>query len=298
VSSALAEAAPQTGIEGRLTGPENAPVVLVLGGISAGCDVIDTVDRSGWWSSQIGPGRALNSHETRILSAEFLGQGSASFPTTHDQAGAILELADRFEIERFSIIGASYGGMIGLALASLAPQRIERALVISAAHRASVMAQAWRSIQRDTVRLALRLGDGGAGLDLARRLAMTSYRTPEEFEQRFTQADPSGRDAAGVSAYLEARGREYARQVDPQRFLALSQSMDAHDVDVTGVACPITYLAVREDRLVPVEQIAQAAEATPRGQLEIIHSIFGHDAFLKEESAISNAIKTFAGDLT
>lgn len=282
-------------VSGRLTGPEDAPVCLVLGGISADHAVASSRNEPGWWSAQAGPGCALDTDNLRIFSFNFLADQVKPFPTTTDQARAILALADAAGIKRFSIIGASYGGMIGLALAVLAPERVEKLLVISAAHRASAMAQAWRSIQRDTVELALQFGDGRAGLDLARRLAMTTYRTPDEFEQRFFDPEPDCRDANGVTAYLEARGREFADRVTPQRFLALSRSMDEHCVDVSAIECPVTYLAVAEDRLVPADQIAEAAARTPQGQLQTIHSLFGHDAFLKEDAAISAAITSFIG---
>jgi homoserine O-acetyltransferase len=282
-------------VSGRVTGPDKAPACLVLGGISADHAVAASRNEAGWWSAQAGPGCALDTDHLRILSFNFLADQVKPFPTTTDQARAILALADAARIERFSIVGASYGGMIGLALATLAPERVEKLLVISASHRASAMAQAWRSIQRATVELDLKHSDGRAGLDLARRLAMTTYRTPIELESRFYDPEPGCRDADGVCAYLEARGREFSDRVTPQRFLALSRSMDAHEIDPGAIECPVTYLAVIEDQLVPAEQIAEAARATPLGTLERIHSLYGHDAFLKEDAAISAAITSFIG---
>jgi homoserine O-acetyltransferase len=282
-------------VTGRVSGPERAPACLVLGGISSDQAVASSRDEAGWWSAQAGLGCALDTNRLRILSFDFLADQIDPFPTSTDQARAILALADAAGIGRFSIVGASYGGMIGLALAVLAPERIEKLLVISAAHRASAMAKAWRSIQRDTVELSLQYGDGRAGLDLARRLAMTTYRTPIELESRFYDPEPDCRDAGGVVAYLEARGREFADRITPQRFLALSRSMDEHCVDTARIECPVTYLAVIEDQLVPPEQIAVAARSTPIGTLKRIHSLYGHDAFLKEDAEISHVITSFFG---
>lgn len=293
---ALAENGSPVRVTGRITGPEAAPVLLVLGGISSGRVVADSADETGWWSVQAGPGKAIDTDSRRILSFDFVGDELSPFPTTRDQARAILALADAAEIDRFDIAGSSYGGMIGLCLAELAPERVGKLLAISGAHRACAMAQAWRSIQRETVELALRLGDGKAGLDIARRLAMTTYRTPDELEERFYEPDPDCRDASGVAAYLQARGRDYADTVTPERFLALSRSMDAHCVDLSKIRCPVTYLAVQEDRLVPVSQMAEAAEATPKGVLKTIRSRYGHDAFLKEEAIVAQTLKDFLGD--
>ena len=282
-------------VTGRIAGPEGAPAVLVLGGISSGRHVSDTAEGEGWWRQQAGPGKPIDTHRYRILSFDFIGADIHPFPTAQDQARAILALANAAEIRDLAIVGSSYGGMIGLALAELAPERVRELVVISAADRSSEMAKAWRSIQRDTVELAIRLGDGKAGLDLARRLAMTTYRTPEEFEARFADPDPESRDAGGVASYLAARGETWAETVDPQRFLALSRSMDEHRVDVSELACRVTWVAVLEDRLVPANQIAEAARRTPRSRLITLSSVFGHDAFLKEDAIIATTLDGIFG---
>ncbi|WP_203291590.1 homoserine O-succinyltransferase MetX [Maricaulis parjimensis] len=293
---AFAETGSPVKVTGRIAGPDHGPAILVLGGISSGRIVADSETETGWWSDQVGPGRAINTQERRVLSFDFIGDELTPFPTTQDQARAILALADAADVERFDIAGSSYGGMIALALASIAPERVGKLLVISGAHRASAMAQAWRSIQRDTVQLALRLGDGAAGLDLARRLAMTTYRTPDELEERFYNPRPGSRDEAGIAAYLEARGRAYVETMTPERFLALSHSMDTHQVDLASIKAPVTYVAVAEDRLVPLDQMEEATAATPQGRLKTKHSRTGHDAFLTEPAIVSETITEFLKD--
>ena len=280
-------------VAGRITGPTGAPVIGILGGISSGRNVCDGDAEAGWWRDFAGPGKPVDTDRYRVLSFDFIGTGIHPYPSSRDQARAFLTLADAAGVDRFAIIGSSYGGMVALALCTLAPARIDRALIISAAHRASAMAQAWRSIQRDTVEFALAQGQGAAGLDLARRLAMTTYRTPSEMEARFFNPAPDSRDADGIAAYLRARGADYVERETPERFLALSRSMDAHNVDTAQIECPVVYVAVAEDRLVPVDQIAEAAGRTPNGRLELIRSFYGHDAFLKEETAIRDQLQKF-----
>jgi homoserine O-acetyltransferase len=86
-------------LEHEIVGPTNAPVLLVLGGISATRHVVRTAaDPSpGWWEGVAGPGRALNTATHRLLSVEFAdgGRGPDGRPvrvvTTHDQAALIID---------------------------------------------------------------------------------------------------------------------------------------------------------------------------------------------------------------
>jgi homoserine O-acetyltransferase len=77
-----------------------------------------------------------------------------------------------------------------------------------------------------------------------------------------------------------------------ESFLALSDSIDLHQMDATQVQTPATLIAVREDQLVPFNDM-QALSARLNGprQLIEINSIFGHDAFLKEGAALTPIIK-------
>ena len=287
---------PQARLGWRLDGADSGPVVVALGGISAHRHVFDALSpREGWWSELVGPGRALDSARLRVLGLDYLGASGEStgpaagseFPSlsSYDQAEALRGLMDHLGIARLgAIVGASYGGMVALAFAERYPERVERLLVISAADRTHPMATAWRCVQRRIVRFALSTGRPAEGLELARALAMASYRSPLEFAARFNFApERSGeRFVFPVEQYLMARGRDYAARYLPESFLCLSESIDLHAVDARRIATPTTLVAVREDQLVPIGDMRALAQNLPRAELHELSSPYGHDAFLKE----------------
>ncbi|MEN0654121.1 MULTISPECIES: alpha/beta fold hydrolase [Hyphobacterium] len=274
-------------IEGRIEGPEGAPAVLVLGGISSGKNLTGA---GGWWPGVAGPGGALDPACHRLISADFLDTGEAGFPSAGEQAKAILGLIAGWEIGRFHIVGASYGGSIGLAISLAAPERVSGVTCISAAHRADPLATAWRSIQREIAEFGLKHGNGPGALDLARRLAMTTYRTRDELRLRFLDPAPGTRDARGITAWLEAAGAKYAAKTAPEHFLALSRALDAVDLDPSRIKVPVHYVAVEDDLLVPLTDMEEAASLTPDSRLTVIRSIYGHDAFLKEVEVMNALI--------
>jgi homoserine O-acetyltransferase len=284
----------------RLAGAEGAPIVLALGGISAHRRVFDAEQpRSGWWSEVAGPGLALDSQRLRVLGIDYLGGNGASsgpapggaFPSlsSYDQALVLRQLLDELGIARLrAIVGASYGAMVGLAFAQRHAERLEQLVLISGAERAHPMATAWRSVQRRMVRFALAAGRGEEGVALARALAMATYRSPAEFATRFSGAPRlhEGRFVFPVEDYLFARGRDYALRYRAESMLCLSESIDLHHVDATQVMTPTTVVAVREDQLVPLEDMRALAARLPRARLHEIASVHGHDAFLKEAEAL------------
>lgn len=287
----------------RLEGARGAPVVVAMGGISAHRRIFcDAHPSDGWWPELAGSGRPLDPGRFRLLGLDYLGGGGATtgpgglegvFPpvSSWDQAEVLARVCDQLSIDRLhAIVGASYGGMVALAFASRFPARVGRILVISAAHCTNPLATAWRSIEREAVRFGLSHGDGAGGLRLARALAMATYRTRREFEQRFDGAPEVGLQRAvfPVERYLLARGDDYARRYAPGAFMCLSESIDLHRIEPETVSVPATLVAVTEDQLVTIEEMRELESrlAGPRRLYEI-HSLFGHDAFLKERGQLA-----------
>lgn len=282
------------------------PTVLVLGGISAGRNVVrhGETDRAGWWEAVVGEGLAVDTSRVSVLGVDFLGgpgaasgPNGAAFPSidTADQARAIIRVLDHLGIERLhAAVGSSYGGMVALAFASLFGERVSRILVIGAAHESHPMATALRALQRRVVRLGAACGRAGEGVALARAIAMTTYRTPEEFAARFGGEPVRSPDGFRfpVEGYLEHHGASFARRFAPASFLCLSESLDLHRVDPSRIRVPTTLLAVEGDTLVPLWQMRELERRLggPRRLVEV-RSIYGHDAFLKDIEPISRVVR-------
>jgi homoserine O-acetyltransferase/O-succinyltransferase len=293
----------------RLVGPAGAPVVGALGGISADRRVCGVEDaREGWWSQIAGPGRPLDVERCRILSFDFIGgDGESTGPTrggafpsisTYDQAEALMQLLDHLGIKSLhAFAGGSYGGMVALAFGERHPDRVGQLLVIGACDRAQPMATAWRSLERRIVRFGLASGRTSEGLELARALAMTTYRSSEEFAARFA-GRPSREDdrfVFPVERYLTARGRDYAARHTPESFLCLCESIDLHQVEAARIFVPTSAVAVREDALVPLADVRAMVARLPAGRLYEISSVYGHDAFLKETEALRPVFQRVLG---
>ena len=293
----------------RLEGPQDAPVVAVLGGMSGHRMV---AGGEGWWPEIVGPGLGVDTGSYRVLGLDYLGgYGQSSTPQTggkfpplssYDQADALGAVVRQLGLQPLhAIVGASYGGMVALCFAERHPELVKHIVVLSAADKTQVLSTAWRSVQRQIVREAIARGDGPAGLKLARALAMATYRSAVEFQLRFGGAPSRNEDRFifPVEGYLFARGDAYVQKYRAESFLALSESIDLHQMDATQVHTPATLIAVREDQLVPFTDM-QALSARLNGprQLIEINSIFGHDAFLKEAAALIPIIKLALAEKT
>ncbi len=293
---------PHARIAYRLMGAEDAPVIAVLGGISAPRIVGGA---EGWWPDLVGPGPGIDTRDYRVLGIDYLGgRGGSSAPepatafpplSSFDQADALERIVGHLGIDSLhAIVGASYGGMVALCFAERHAALVGRIVVLSAADRAQVLSTAWRSVQRQIVREAIARGDGPSGLKLARALAMATYRSAVEFELRFGGPPDRLKDRFRfpIEDYLFARGDDYVQKYRAETFLALSESIDLHRMDATQVRTPATLIAVREDQLVPFSDMqGLAARLNGPRQLIEINSIFGHDAFLKEGAALTPIIK-------
>jgi homoserine O-acetyltransferase len=292
--------ASQVDVRYQWTGAPDAPTIIVQGGISADRHVAGIEQgKPGWWSELVGHGQAIDLAHCRVLSIDWLTPAdfgnSPRAISTEDQADALAALVDALGIGRVAaFIGSSYGAMTALAFAARHPDKLEKLVLLAGAHRAHPMATAQRAIQRQILRLGQASGHVDEALSLARQLAMTTYRGSEEFARRFTSTPDyrDGRFHFPVEDYLEHAGRSFVQRFDLERFLALSESIDLHDIAPETVAVSTTLIGFPSDRLVPLADLCELQRRL-RGSatLEVVDSPYGHDAFLKETSKLAPLLR-------
>ena len=136
-------------VRASLHGADGAPVVVVLGGISADRFPCLRPDGSaGWWRGLAGPGAAADPAHYRILGIDFIAdEAGLAAPSTRDQAEAVCAALDAAGVAQArAIVGASYGGMTALALGEHFPARAERIAVVCAAEAPHPAATAVREL--------------------------------------------------------------------------------------------------------------------------------------------------------
>ena len=264
----------------------------MLGGISAGRNI------PGFWEALAGPGRALDTRELCLVGIDWLGGAGHSsgpqssglrwnFPavSTRDQARALHALLPALRRTRFdALVGASFGGMVGLCFAELFPEALGRLVAISAPAASDPLASAWRALQAAILEFGRETGREERALELARGLALTTYRAREDWARR------GGR--AGVRSYLEARGADFVRRFDAPALSVLSRATDEHVVDPRAIRVPVTLAGADSDLLVPFESLEQLArELAGPVELRRIRSAYGHDAFLKEPEQVGALVR-------
>ena len=276
-----------------------APTVIVQGGISADRDVCATSEHAapGWWEALAGRSRAIDLDRVRVLAIDWLDADDLQSPSvsSEDQADALAELLNALGIARAeAFVGASYGAMVGLAFAARHAHRLGKLVALAGAHRPHPHATAQRAVQRGIVRLGLERGCVDEALSLARQLALTTYRSGEEIGRRFAGGAEyrDGRFQLPVEGWLEQHGRRFVARFDPHRYLALSESIDLHDIDPKAVRAPTSLIGFASDRLVPLADLCalQQRLGAP-ASLEVIETPYGHDGFLKEHERLAPLLR-------
>jgi homoserine O-acetyltransferase/O-succinyltransferase len=283
-----------------------------------------SADVDAWWEPVIGAGKALDTLIQPVIAANLLGScyGSTgpgevpdgSFPalTTADLARAHIPLLEHLGVERLgTVTGGSLGGMVALQWGLITPVPVERLVIFAAPARASAQAIAWNAAQRlaieaDPAWLGGRypVGEGPTtGLAAARAIAMITYRSLVEFEQRFGRRQSRQQGQFDVEYYLRRHGEKLVARFDARCYVALMQAMDSQDVgdleaagratgkrvaEIVGVGIDTDILYYPSEVRAWVEAYARSGA---RARYEEIRTPYGHDAFLIEFEQVDRILR-------
>lgn len=222
----------------RLHGRGGAPA-LVLGN-SLGT-------RQHLWSRQL----PELTERFRVLTYDHPGHGSSELPeescTVEAFAHSLLELLDALALERVSFCGTSLGGMVGIALALEAPERVER-LVLSCTSAYLGPPERWTERSR-IVR--------AEGMEAVADSVVVRWFTPE-----LSREEPE--TVARFRAMLVATPAEgYARCCE-----ALA-AWDARE-RLSAISVPTLVVAGAEDPATPVEHAELLASRIPEARLLVL----------------------------
>lgn len=207
------------------------------------------------------------------------------------------------------IIGSSMGGMIALEFA-LMDQRVKAACFVAMGKSHSPWAIGISHVQRMALYADPIWNNGfyekdnppADGLAAARAMAMITYRTPQNYVDKFQRDINTKKNIFEVESYLQYQGEKLIGRFDAITYDRLTKSMDTHDVsrgrgsfeEVLGkLTIPTLVIGVDSDILYPAFEQKELAELIPNAEYQEISSVYGHDAFLIEFEQINKYLNEF-----
>lgn len=220
-----------------LEGPEDAPVLVMANSLGTTLRM---------WDEQA---PALREH-FRLLRYDHCGHGDSPVPpgpyTIEDLVRDVLALLDRLEIEHASFCGLSIGGMVGMWLASEAPERIDRLALCCTSVRFDP--DAYDSRAR-TVR-----ADGVGEIADA---VLERWFTPAFHESRPEVVEWAGR---------------MLRDTPPEGYAGCCEAI--RDADLSGrlgtIRAPTLVIAGADDPAAPVDKAEFIRDSIPGARLEVV----------------------------
>jgi homoserine O-acetyltransferase/O-succinyltransferase len=153
-------------------------------------------------------------------------------------------------------------------------------------------------------------------LQMASRFACLTHRGEAELDIRFANnpqgfanspqgredpADPVVGGRYAVQSYLEQEGSKLVSAFDAGSYVVIAEAMNRHDVGrgrggiaaaLRGCPVPVAVCGITSDRIFPLRLQEELADLLPgcRG-LQVLDSIYGHDAWLVESEVVGELVR-------
>ena len=203
----------------------------------------------------------------RVLAPDLPGFGlstaiDAHAPLGKTVAGIILRWLDALSVPSFDLVGTSFGGLVALRLAQLAPNRVRSLTLIDATGLGRTYPFLLRLMMLPPFApLALRASRRGTEWSLRRLMISDRRAIPPEMWQRLVEYLYQSARATDVSKL--ARGFSLFSDLRGQREVLSPDELRALDV-------PTLLLWGEHDRFVPARHGRHAAALVPHSEFRII----------------------------
>jgi homoserine O-acetyltransferase/O-succinyltransferase len=194
-------------------------------------------------------------------------------------------------------IGGSTGGMQLLQWAAIQPKLFKHIIPIATNAVASPWIVAFNTAQRMAIEsddsfFTDEINGGKKGLAAARSIAMLSYRHYNGYaiSQPITKTiTPYENSFFAADSYQRYQGKKLSNRFNAICYYRLTQSMDSHNINeaaLKNITAKTTVISIDNDVLYPAAEQKYLADTLTNAELYTIHSDFGHDGFLVEETTL------------
>ncbi|KAA0545326.1 homoserine O-acetyltransferase [Bacillus sp. BGMRC 2118] len=307
-------------------GPLDAPIIFVCHALTGNQYSIGTPESPGWWSGLIGENKHIDTNKWQVITMNVLGGCSGStgptsenedhkpynstfpFITVRDIVRSHYLAMQQLGIgEVHAIIGGSLGGMQVLEWGIMYPDFAKLLFPLATAPYFSDYGIAYNTISRFAITNDPSWKEGDyetnphAGLSIARMIGMISYRSREQFNNRFDREKREGwgqnhrEKAYQIESYLHYQGEKFVNRFDANSYLYLLKAMDSHDIGrgrggwleaIKLITAKVVAFSYKGDLIYPSETTNQLVENLKHRNGASKHievdTIFGHDGFLVE----------------
>ncbi len=225
----------------------------------------------GWWTSMIGPGKAIDTDKHFVICANYLGgcYGStgpaslnpqtgkpwgSSFPSVSaaDQVEVFSKLLDHFRIDKLkAVIGPSVGGLVAVTFATRLSERVDNVIIIASGFKTTVLNRLINfeqilAIENDPDFNGGDYYEGKAplyGLALARMISHKTFVHLDTIERRARQDVIQPDDVLAwyrvrdqFQSYMLHQGKKFVRRFDANTYLRIIDMWSRYDATQEGDA--------------------------------------------------------------
>jgi 3-oxoadipate enol-lactonase len=245
-----------TDLHARMDGPEGAPVLLLSNSLGTALEV---------WDGQMD----AFTRSFRVLRYDTRGHGRSPVldgPYKIDDLGRdVVELMDRFAVERASFCGLSLGGLTGMWLASSVPERLDHLVLCCTAERfapADTWIERARAVRSD-------------GMEAVADVVIDRW-----FTQGFRSSSADTVDTVR-RMLLSTPSEGYARCCEALIEADLSDGLGS-------IAAPTLVIGGLHDPVSPPDKTRELAAAIPSGRAELLDA--AHLANVERPAQFTSAV--------